>query len=172
MKLPPSENKSWEDDVLADRPNHGMSPEAAHRILEMNPAMREKGADTGFLVNQAHRAHLAARGEKKDAQLSASKPAVSPLATVRDADHLFNLAQQRLEQERRELETQLSLIQAKLAGMKERHLGEVMDKLAELDANLSSVVTQASLQSYKKFLDSLGFSPQKFIERLRAKRGK
>ena len=76
----------------------------------------------------------------------------SPLASVRDADHLFNVAEQRFAQEKRELETQISLLQA------------------ELDANLSSVVTQASVQSYKKFLDSVGFTTQKFIERLRSKR--
>lgn len=159
---------AWLDaEKPAEPAQEGPSGQMLRAMAAINPALKGGDSTAKFIANA--KGALAGKGDTPVG--SAPKPtAANPLAGVRDADHLFNVSEQRFAQEKRELETQISLMQAKLAGMKDRHLGEMMDKLAEIDANLSSVVTQASLQSYKRFLDGIGFSAQKFIERLRSKR--
>lgn len=152
----------------AAEPNQGPSGDMLRKMAAINPAL--KGGDTTGAFVQAAKETL--RGETPSATQKSAAPRNSegPLADARDADHLMQLAFARYEGEKRTLETELAMLQAKASGLKEKHLQEVMDKLADLDPNLSSVVTQASIQQNKRFLDGLGFSPQRFIEHLRKRR--
>lgn len=156
----------------AAEPNQGPSGDMLRKMAAINPAL--KGGDTTGAFVQAAKETL--RGEAPSATQKSTSPKTSDdsapgaFADARDADHLMQLAFARYEGEKRALETELAMLQAKMSGLKDKHLQDVMEKLADIDPNLGSMVTQASLQQNKRFLDGLGFSPQRFIEHLRKRR--
>jgi hypothetical protein len=162
-----ADDDNWEDEALADQRQSGMTVDAARKILQVNPALRAKGADTDFIIKQG------TRSPEQGAQKLNKPPEGardSGLAAAKDADHLLELAGQSYQKEKRELETQIGLLQAKLSGLKSTYNKAVMDKLEALDRNLSSPMTQAALQQHKKTVDEIGFTPQKYMEYLRQKR--
>lgn len=140
-----------------------ISGEMLRKMAAINPSLKA-GESTGAFV-QATKETLRGEATKKEAA-----PTSDEWQSAKDADHLLQLAFTKFESERRSLESELAILQAKLAGLKDKQLTTLMDRLSALDPNLSSMVTQAALQQNKRFLDGLGFSPQRFIEHLRKKR--
>ncbi len=137
--------------------------EVARKLAMLNPNLKGDGSTAEFVKN----AQGALVHTKKPEQKAAS-----PLAQTRDVDHMLETAAVRFEADRRDLETQLTMIQAKLAGLKDRHLQDIMDQFLRLDPNMSSPVTQEALKQRRSFLESIGYSAQRFLEHARKRRSK
>jgi len=161
---PPKSDDNWEDEALADQRDAGMTVDAARKILQINPGLRAKGADTSFIIKQGTRSP----DEAKSA--TPPPPKDDPLAAAKDVDHLLELTNERYKKDKRELETQLTILQAKLGGLKNNYCKAVMDKLAGLDRNLTSPMTQVALAKHKATVSEIGFTPEKYMEHLRQKR--
>jgi len=166
----PGEKKAinWEDDILSDSVivSHTLSVDLARKLLQTNPAMREKGIDTDFIVNQAGRVQPTTTSVQKSSQ-KIERDRKNELSSTQDADHLFELAEQQYEQERQELETQLFKLKQRLTRLKTHYLHATIDQLLHLDSDLSSLVTKEAIQTHRRFLDNLGFTLTGFVERLR-----
>ncbi len=165
---PASNVDAWLEAEKPEEPEEkGPSGQMLRAMAAINPALKGGDSTAKFIAN----AKGALGGDKKaDVHGGAVASAGNALDLVQDVDHLIDLAGKRFENEKRELETQFSLLQVRIAGLKDRHLNEMMTRLAELDANLSSVVTQEAMKAQKKVLDLLGFTPTKFVQWLRSKR--
>ena len=160
-----ADDEDWENEVLSEKKEAGISKDAARKLLEINPGMREKGVDTNFIVKQSEQAkagHALTKAPPQNRELG--------FDAAKDVDHLLELAGKQYAQEKREIESELSILQAKLNGMKGRYLRSMMNRLTELDRTLSSPMTHAALQQHKVIMNELGFTPHKFMEHLRQKR--
>ena len=161
-----ADDDDWENEVLGDKKEAGITVDAARKLLEINPGMRQKGVDTNFIVKQSEQAKSAPSSFTK-APPKNREPAFE---SAKDVDHLLELTGKGYQQEKRELESELSIIQAKLNGLKGRYCRSMMNRLVDLDRNLTSPLTQAALTQHKSIVTEIGFTPQKFMEHLRQKR--
>ncbi len=158
-----ADDDDWENEALADQRKAAMTRDQAQKILQVNPTLRKQGVDTDFIVNQQ-----AGKSPKPGASKAAGKG--PSLDVAKDADHLLDLATQQYQQQKRDLESEISILQARLAGLKGTYLNAAMQQLDRLDRALASPLTQAALERHKAFLSELGFTAQKFMTFLRGKR--
>src|SRR5882762_8179733 len=78
----------------------GMAPDVARRLLEMNPKLREDGADTAWIVEQS---------KKKKAAPSAATAEKSAAASLQGrAENIFVEAKRQLSQEEKRLDADLA----------------------------------------------------------------
>jgi hypothetical protein len=168
-----TDDDDWENEMLGDKPQESskMSVEQARKILNINPAMRKQGVDTNFIIQQSDKAK-GASATQPEQPLTKAPPGNrdGTILQAKDVDHLLDLTTQSYQQEKREIESEISILQNKLSGLKGRYLKAVMSRLALLDRNLSSPVTQAALQTHKSIMSEIGFTAQKFIEHLKQQR--
>jgi hypothetical protein len=137
--------------------------EMARKAAKLNPKLKGGDSTEKFIQN----AQGMLQGK---APTTPSAPTSTPFAKAQNADHLLEMAQTQFQQDKRELESQISILQSKLNGLKGKYLNDVSDRLAGLDPNLGSPVTQEALKQKKPFLDLLGFTMAKFLERMRQTR--
>ena len=139
-----------------------MQQEIARKLVALNPSLKGDGNTEDFI--------LSTKGQLEKKPVTKVAPSANPLTKASNVDHLLELAQNRYANEKRELESQLSLIQAKLNGLKKRHLNDTMDEMIRLDPNLSSIVTQEAMKRRRPFLDLLGFTTGLFVDRAKETR--
>lgn len=146
--------------LLNDEPAKAKRPEASEDLMRklalLNPQLKGGDSTDNFVLN--------AQGALQKQPPKALGQETPPFAHVQDTDHLISLSHERFERERREVELQLSVLQGKLARMKEKHLGELMPELHRLDRNLSSPITQQVMKERKAYLDHIGFTAQKLVD--------
>jgi hypothetical protein len=152
--------------LMNDEPLPAKRPEASEdlmrKLAQLNPQLKAGDSTDNFVLNAQGTLQKAAPTPKKD------EP--PPLSGVHDTDHLVSLSHERFESERREVELQLSVLQGRLAKMKETYLNELLVEMHRLDRNLSSPITLQVLKERKTYLDHVGFTPQKLLDFTRRRR--
>jgi hypothetical protein len=146
-----------------EAPKNDAARELARKAAALNPNLKAGESTAEFIEN--------AQG------VLAGKPAKGPpptaagaLQKAQNADHLLELAQSAFAQEKREVEAEIAVLQARLSGLKGKYMNEVIDQLIRLDPGLGSPVTQEALKQKRTFLDAVGFTTAKFLERQRLAR--
>lgn len=138
-----------------------MSEELIRKIKQLNPQMADQDSTAEFMVS----AQKIVQEKTPQAQDNSTHQ-----VKVKDADHLFEMTRDDYEQEQRQLEVQLAIINQKLTSLKSKHLNAIIQKLIVIDPNLSSMVTQLAIKNYKEFLNHIGFSVEFFVQELRNSR--
>jgi|GEM_PF-4791401 len=140
-----------------------ISMDVARRLLQLNPDLRSIGESTAEFVvtaQEVFRKDAAPNPSNKQAGTTASK----------DADLVIHGVQKRYEQDKRDLETQMFLLKQKIAALDGLYLTQLMDDLYGIDPNLSSIITSSAIKKHHGFLQTLGFSAEKYIQRARDKK--
>ena len=163
-KAPAARDDNWEDEVVSDQRSSEMTADAARRLLAVNPTLCQQGVDTNFIVKGQQKAEAGRVTKTPDTNKEPQ------YAQAKDPDHLFDLVTQQYMQQKRELEAEISILQAKLSGLKGKHTNAVMEKLFLLDRTLTSPLTQAAMDRHKGIIAEIGFTAAKFMDFLRKKR--
>lgn len=151
-----ADDDDW-DDVLGDRAKQTVSPDVVRKLLEMNPALRERGMTTNVALDQMN-----------DAQ--AKKP-----TTQKPASTSGNSAKNDLISAMKELRTRLdngnARIDAEMAKLKKAREDLATAMRAELtqwfvtnDPSISSPVSQRVLNHEKAFLQAIAFSIDRYVD--------
>ncbi len=162
---------SWNDLAEGDEQRLGVSKDVLRKLMQMNPNLRG-GKSTEDLMRQV-------KTTMKEAPKEAPKPAAAPppksavapsggdkgdmLEAVLKSKHDFDAHNKRFEAE-------LKRIQDERAAYHQKALNQLLDACLVIDPGLTSPKTQYVLQQEKAFLDKLGFSMQKLIERQKLRR--
>lgn len=149
----------------AEAPKNDAARELARKAAQLNPKLKAGDSTEKFIQN----AQGMLQG-KAPASTPAPSSASQAFQKAQNADHLLEIAQTQFQQEKRDLESQISILQAKLNGLKGKYLNDVADALGRLDPNLGSPVTHEALKQKKPFLDLIGFTTAKYLERQRQTR--
>lgn len=198
-----------DDDQEADSgASAGVTQDMAHRMLEMNPAMRS-GHSTESLVEAMKAIKGGARGpdprsasiqqeiqevgrehERVSRSVSASRDIYGAvLAAKREIADRMQAQGSKLELELEGVEEELQLLEHR-AQMRQSEVEELMtqvkpreqalgrdalhallDQLLALDPDMVTAKTRQTLQKEKAFLDMLGFSVKKLLDRQREREG-
>lgn len=163
MKLPPENekgaNKSASDDpwdsVLGDKKEPTMTPDLAHKLLEMNPELRKKGASTGWVVNQAQKAAL--KGKRATAT-------PEPASKSGDVFAKIDELKQRVQKEQERLRAEIQRLKDAEAAVKIQARDDFVRWLIDNDPDARSPIVQQVLADEKNFLDGVGFSIRYYID--------
>lgn len=151
-----------EFDGKEDAPAVGVNKEMLRKALKLNPAMRDN-ANTADVMKIL---------EKASAQRTVAQPQAEQGAKAPPRDLVSGLVQykDRHVEEKKRLQAELAAIQKQIAELSPRTLDRVMELFLAIDPNMTSVTTQEMLKMEGQFLNEIGFSPKKLIERKLKKR--
>ncbi len=158
---PSPEPEDWEL-ALREKAQPGLSPELARKLLSMNPALRDRGADTASLVAEAQKARSGIRPPSAgNAQPAPNQDAATDGLAAVDA----------LKQAFTDTNKQLDLEQKRIQEERSSNISRTLDAfhqwLRDNDPQLRSPFTQQLLSDEKRFLDALGFSVKAYMDWLR-----
>ncbi len=190
------DRKKSEDALLAeldDEPLPG-TPEHMRKLVKMNPRLRPEGLDTNQAADQlrdameqakqfaaaqrAGKATTAAPSALGVTGVAAPPQSGQSLVQVLDAVRAWlKNEQQQVEQHEKQAQAELQAAQKKLSELAARKTqlkgaacDRFIDAMLAIDPNMTSPKTNVVLQSEKAFLDQIGFSPQRLLERERRKK--
>lgn len=164
-----------EDDELAgwgelvegkDAPVEGRDKETLRRAMRLNPALKAQLGTTSHVMNQLKKG--APPGSKPNPSDRTKEPA-RPVSQGNFAE-LVAQAKARYATDLKRLREQLAKAQADIAALKPQTLDSVISGLVSVDPNMVSPVTLAVVTREKAFLDDIGFSADKVVERHLRKR--
>lgn len=164
--------QDW-DDLLGEAKSSGISPDMARALLQMNPAMRDKGVNTAWVVNQSQDAQHAG---KTGAKPATAKPATAKPATATaspssgDVYQLIETHEKRMAEDETRFDLEIKKLNEAKQQNRARILAELMTALAAKDPELLSPFTQQALSDKKAALEKLGFSVKGFAEHRRNSR--
>ena len=151
-KPAPKDGASQWDVLEEDKGLEGVSPEIAHALLEMNPALRAKGMNTNLVIEQS----------KKQSPQPA-KPTTSAETSASILTAVTKL-KQGVATEDKLLGEEITKLQTKRAQIKVQAAEKLIQWLMHFDPELRSPMTQQVLESEKPFLDGIGFSIKRYVE--------
>lgn len=197
--------RSFKDLVKGSREG-GMDREMAHRMLELNPALRETH-DTGNLMDMVDAMKTGDAGpapqktKKTDKEVALSGDQVFlKVSQARDFYSAVLAAREaistKMEEEVTSHEKAISALDQEMAALGEQHerqmaqckaeveafpgreqalgaaaLDALIERLLIVDPDMVSSKTRSTLTREKRFLDGLGFSAKKVLERQRKEKG-
>lgn len=153
----------WADSLDEDAPVEGLDKDTLRRAMELNPQLKAQLGGTNKVVQQLEQAAQHNREAKADAPRRQGNAASSLAEGVRQA-------QERYQTEVRRLQQQLAKTQQEMAQLKPQTLDRLIEMVIAADPNMSSVYTQELLKMQAPFLNEVGFSARKVIERQLKKR--
>ena len=138
-----------------DAPAVGVNREMLRKALSLNPALK-KHATTNDIMNQLDAAQAQRTVATPDEPRStAPTDLVEGLTTIR----------QRTQEDRKRLKEDIAKLQAQEKSLLPRALDRVIDMIIALDPNMTSVQTTELLKMEAVFLNEIGFSPRKVIDK-------
>lgn len=141
----------------------------ARALLQMNPAMRDKGVNTAWVVNQSQDAQHAGKTGAKPAPAKPA-PSVAPSPSGGDVYQLIEAHEKRMAEDETRFDLEIKKLSEAKQQNRTRILGELMTALAAKDPELLSPFTQQALSDKKAALEKLGFSVKGFAEHRRNSR--
>lgn len=161
-------------------------PEHIKMLVRMNPALKQEGLDTAQSASQLRDAVSKARAvaagtpmptEPKPATGAAAPTGLSLLETIQAAKKAHQKEQAELAEQAKELNAELQKVQARVQKLNDerkaaaaRRCDEVISRLLSIDPDMTSPKTKLVLESEKSFLNEVGFSPAKVLEREKQKK--
>ncbi len=173
-KKPDDEGISWNDLAAEDEQRLGVSKDVLRKLMQMNPNLRG-GKTTEDLMRQV-KSTMKDSGAKP-ATAAANKPqapssAIGGKAAGGGGDILNAVTAARgdFDKETKRFDAELKRLQDERAAFQQKLLLRLIDECLAVDPGLTSPKSQYVLQQEKAFLDRLGFSMQKLVERQKSKR--
>jgi hypothetical protein len=151
---------SWNDLAAGDEERLGVSKDVLRKLMQMNPNLRG-GKSTEDLMRQVKTTMKDSGKPGAPAGGAAQKTGTAKgdiLDSVLAAKTEFEAASKRYEVEMKRLQEEKTATQQKL-------LLKLIDECLATDPGLTSPKSQYVLQQEKAFLDKLGFSMQKLVDR-------
>jgi hypothetical protein len=172
--------KSWNELAEDDDKQLGVSKDVLRKLMQMNPTLRG-GQSTEDLMKsvkstlgQSGSAGQTAAAPKAVAPApktvtAAPKTTASAPKAVADVLDVVTNARAEFERETQRFEAELKKLKTERDALVSRLCLGVIDQCLAIDPNLLSPKTQLVLKDEKAFLDKIGFTVQKMIERQKTK---
>lgn len=138
-----------------DAPSVGVNREMLRKALALNPSLK-KHATTNDIMNQLDAAQSQRTVAQPDEPRStAPTDLVEGLTTIRA----------RTQEDRKRLKEEIAKLQAQEKTLLPRALDRVIDMIIAIDPNMVSVQTTELLKMEAVFLNEIGFTPRKVIDK-------
>jgi hypothetical protein len=163
----------WNELASEDEERLGVSKDVLRKLMQMNPKLRG-GASTEDLMRQVK---TTMKGAEPTPAQSAQKPAPqkSPLSAQsggQKGDVLDAVLEARtdFDAQMKRFDAELKKLQDERVAYQQKLLLKLIDECLAIDPGLTSPKSQYVLQQEKAFLDKLGFSMARLIERQKQKK--
>lgn len=152
---------AW-DDALDDSkaPQVGASKEMLRKALALNPAMRKLVPDSTVLLE---RIESAKRGKPMPTEAAAIVPSAS--AAPNNLTDVLRLLRSDLDEQKKAIAAERALLDQREKALLPALCDRMIDAVLAIDPNMTSPKTAFILKQEKPFLDAIGFSTQKLVER-------
>jgi len=158
---------SWNDLAEGDDQRLGVSKDVLRKLMQMNPNLRG-GKSTEDLMRQVKsQINDGPKSVDGTARPTGGSAVSAPKGDVLDA---VIATKADFDTQMKRFDAEQKRIQEERAAYQQKALLALIDNCLAVDPGLTSPKTQYVLQQEKPFLDKLGFSMQKLIERQQKKR--
>lgn len=144
-----------------DAPAVGLNREMLRKALSLNPALKKHNTTTD-IMEQLEKAS----SERKVVQ--SEEP--SERRVVTDLVEGMVQVRDRYLDDKKRLRAEIAKLQAQEKELAPKALDRVLDMILQIDPNMTSVQTTTMLDMEKTFLNEVGFTPRKVIEKKLKKR--
>jgi hypothetical protein len=159
-----NEPMSWNDLVEGDEQRLGVSKDVLRKLMQMNPNLRG-GKSTEDLMRQV-KSQMKEGPKAADARGESAKSAITtPSSDKGDVLDAVMRTKSEYDTQMKRFDAELKRIQDERTVFLQQALTKLIDQCLAVDPGLTSPKSQYVLQQEKPFLDKLGFSMQKLVER-------
>lgn len=170
-----ADDDDW-DDALGERAQQTVSPDVVRKLLQMNPALRARGMDTGMALEQMNQAQAQKTVEnaKPKSTGTTQKPATQKPMTGKPTtgapggqnDVMAALKELKLRQQagNKRIDDELAKLKKAREDLAAGLRDQWIDWLLANDPDMRSPVTQGMLEKEKDFLQQIGFTVKGYIE--------
>jgi hypothetical protein len=156
---PKDDEEAWGDQIDdADAPSAGTSKEIFRKARSLNPQLAAQGSTTELF------------NKMKQGAAQKASAAANPAGPQVDLDELFERTKAGFVEARKKIEAEIARLQKEHAQIPISTLDTIMDALIEIDPNMTSPQTQEILKSEAQFLNQIGFTVRKVMDRKKVKR--
>ncbi|MCC6808717.1 MAG: hypothetical protein IT381_14930 [Deltaproteobacteria bacterium] len=167
----------WNNLAAEDEQRLGVSKDVLRKLMQMNPNLRG-GRSTEDLMRQVKTTMKDAPSQKPASVGVASGKPPPPKSAVQspqqkgggDILDAVVAARADFEHQMKRFDAEQKRIQDERAAYQQKTLLKLIDECLAVDPGLTSPKSQYVLQQEKAFLDKLGFSMQKLVERQKQRR--
>ncbi len=158
----------WNDLAAEDEQRLGVSKDVLRKLMQMNPNLRG-GKTTEDLMRQVKSTINTSPPPAKQGVSPAAKSSVSAPAKGDVLDAVL-AARADFEQHMKRFEAEQKRLLDERSAYQQKALLKLIDECLAVDPGLTSPKSQYVLQQEKAFLDKLGFSMQKLVERQKSRK--
>lgn len=165
---------SWNELAAEDEQRLGVSKDVLRKLMQMNPNLRG-GKTTEDLMRQVK---STMNETQKPATLSPAQKQPPPKSAIAgnqqkaggDILDAVSHAKTDFDKEMKRFDAELKKLQEDRAAYQQKALLKLIDDCLAVDPGLTSPKSQYVLQQEKAFLDKIGFSMQKLVDRQKTKK--
>ena len=134
----------------------GVNKDILRKARALNPALAQQGSTTELFAK--------IKGGQSGAAAGA-KPAGGILKGNVDFATAFYETQTKTKEEKKKIQEEIAKLQKQLAEINPRTLDRIVDLVISIDANMVSPQTQEILKTEAQFLNEIGFTVRKVIDK-------
>ena len=152
---------AW-DDTLEEKqaPQIGANKEMLRKAMALNPALRAEGIDSTMLLDR-----LQAAKSGKPLPTAAKPAAGAPAAPGRTLTDVVRELKAELDAKSRAIAAERAALDQREKALRPELCTRFIDAVLAVDPNMTSPKTAYLVTHEKAFLDAVGFTPQKLVER-------
>lgn len=167
----------WNQFLEGDEKKLGLSKDVVRKLREMNPALKDGSSTEDFLKNVRSQVKsgptspAVARAPGAASPVGVKTGPLTPHAAPTAGDLLTAVAALKLahDQENLKLDEEMKRLVAQQRANKDTTCAKLLDAVLDIDPGLTSPKSNFVLAQEKKFLDGVGFSMEKLVERQRSR---
>jgi len=165
-----SKKPDWNQFLEGDEKKLGLSKDVVRKLREMNPALKDGSSTEDFLKNVRSQVKSGPSSSVARAPGAASPVGVKTgpgAAAVAPGDLLTAVSALKLahDQQNLKLDEEMKKLVAQQRSNRDLTCERLLDAVLDIDPGLTSPKSNFVLSQEKKFLDSVGFSMEKLVER-------
>lgn len=167
----------WNQFLEGDEKKLGLSKDVVRKLREMNPALKDGSSTEDFLKNVRSQVKMPAGAAPVTRAPGAASPVgiktgppVAAAAHVGDLLTAVATIKTAHEHETAKLDDEIKKLQGMQANMRGSTLDKLIDAILDIDPGLTSPKSNYVLGQEKKFMDSVGFSMERLVERQKTRK--
>jgi len=167
----------WNQFLEGDEKKLGLSKDVVRKLREMNPALKDGSSTEDFLKNVRSQvksgpgapalARAPGAASPVGVRTGPQAPIAAPAGDLLTAIAAIKAAH---EQENFKIEEEIKKLQALQAGSRGSTLDKLIDAILDIDPGLTSPKSNYVLTQEKKFMDSVGFSMERLVDRQKTRK--
>lgn len=138
-------------------PSSGVSKDVLRKARQLNPQLAAQGSTTELFSKM--------KGAQPGAPADSAARVQGGVIAKTDFAGAFYLAQTKYKEDRKRVQDEIAKLQKQLAETAPKTLERIVDLVIEVDPNMTSPQTQEILKTETPFLNEIGFTVRKVIDK-------